>query len=124
MDYKLPGREMLQGSLLDKCFENHIKNQRDKVLNGTDIYILHFQGDGATTKYTPPLNILDGRVHLPVSVKNIVDCTGHIAGGHTKDAKYFADIFFDPMNGPDPVKKLVDLHMFDGDSVCRIPQKY
>ena len=27
-DYKLPGREAVQGSFIDECFENHIKNQR------------------------------------------------------------------------------------------------
>ena len=33
-DYKLPGWEMVRGPLLDKCFENHTKNQHDKLLNG------------------------------------------------------------------------------------------
>ena len=64
MDYKLPERETVQGTFLDKCFDNHINNQREKLLNGADIYGLHFQGDGATIKYTPLLNILAGRVHL------------------------------------------------------------
>ena len=50
----------MRGPLLDTCFENHIKNQREKLLNGADIYELHFQGDGTTSKYTPLLNILDG----------------------------------------------------------------
>ena len=39
-------------------FENHIKNQREKLLNGSDIYGLHFQGDGATIKDKIILNIL------------------------------------------------------------------
>ena len=34
----------------------------------------------------------------------------------------FAESFFDPMNNPDLEKKLVDLHMFDGASVCRKAQ--
>ena len=50
----------MQGLLLDKFFENHIKNQREKLLKGADIYGLHFQGDGATIKDTPILNILAG----------------------------------------------------------------
>ena len=54
-----------------------------------------------------------------MSVQNIVDCTGHITGGHNKDAKFVADIFFDPMNDLDTEKKLVNLHMFGGASVCR-----
>ena len=85
-DYKLPGREGVRGPLLDKFFENHIENQREKLLNGADIYGLHFQGDGATIREKPLLNILAGRFHLPVPVQNIVDCTGHITGGHKKDA--------------------------------------
>ena len=37
-NYKLLGREMVQGPFLDKCFYNHIKNQRENLLNGADIY--------------------------------------------------------------------------------------
>ena len=39
---------------------------------------------------------------LPVSVQNIVDCTGHITGGHKKDAKFVADTLFGPKNDLDP----------------------
>ena len=84
--YKLPGKETVQGLLLDNCFQNHIKNQREKLLNGSNIYGLHFQGDSATIKDTLLLNILAGVFYLPVSVQNIVDCIGHITGGHKKDA--------------------------------------
>ena len=85
-DYKLPGRETVRGPFIDKCFDNHIKNQREKLLNEADIFGLHFQGDGATIKGKPLLNILAGGVHLSMSVKKIVDCTGHVTGGHNKDA--------------------------------------
>ena len=88
--YKLPGRETVRGALPDNCFENHTKNQLEKLLNEAEIYGLHFQGDGATIKETPLLNILTGCLYLPVSVQNIVDCIGHITGGHNKDAKFFA----------------------------------
>ena len=107
----------MRGPLLDNYFDNHIKNQREKLLNGSYIYGLHFQRYYATIKYTPILNILAGGVYLPVSVQNILDCTGHITGDHKKDAKFVADCFFDPMNEPDTEKKLVGLHMFDGASV-------
>ena len=108
--------------MLDNYFDNHIKNQREKLLNEADVYGLHFQCDGATIKDTPLLNILAGGVYLPVSVQNIMDCTGHITGGHKKDANFFAESSFDRMNGLDTEKKLVDLHMFDGASVCRKAQ--
>ena len=58
--YKLLGRETVWGPLIDNCFENHIKNQREKLLNVADIYGLHFQGDGATIKENTLLNILAG----------------------------------------------------------------
>ena len=64
-----------------------------------------------------------GGVYLPVSVQNIVDCTGHITGVHKKYAKFVAESFFDPMDDLDPENKLVDLHMFYGASVCRKSQK-
>ena len=89
-----------------------------------DIYGLNFQGDGATIKDRPLLNILAQGFYLPVSVQNIVDCTGHITGGHKKDAKFVAESFFDPINDLDTEKKLVDLHSFDGSSVYRKAQKY
>ena len=110
---------MVLGLLVDNFFENHIKNQREKLLNRADIYGLHFQGDGAIIKYMPLLDILVGGGCLLVSAQKIVDCTCHITGGHKKYAKFVAESFFDPMNNCDPEKKLVDLHMFDGSSVCR-----
>ena len=63
-----------------------------------------------------------GGGYLPVSVQNIVDCTGHITYGHKKDAKFVAESLFYPMNDLDPEKKIVDLHVFDGASVCRKAQ--
>ena len=55
-------------------------------------------------------------------VQNIVECIVQITGGHKKDAKFVAEIFFDPTNDLDPERKLVDLHMFDGSSVYRKSQ--
>ena len=118
MGYIIPGRETVQGALLDKCFGINIKNQREKLINRADIYGLHFKGDGATIKETPLLNILLGGVHLPLSVQNIVECTGHITSIHNKDAKCVAESFFDTTNGIDPEKKLVNLHTFNGSIVC------
>ena len=64
--YKMSGRETVRGVLLDNCFDNHIKNQREKLLNGAYVYGIHFQCDSATINYTPLLNILGGGFHLPV----------------------------------------------------------
>ena len=59
-----------------------------------------------------------------MSVKNIVDFTGHITGGHKKDDKVVAESFFDPIIYLGPKKKHVDLHMFDGASLWRKDKKY
>ena len=71
----------------------------------------------------PLLNIFAGGFYLPVSAQNIVYYTGHITGCHKKYAKFVAGIFFDTMNDLYLEKKLVDLHMFDGSSVCRKSRK-
>ena len=39
-DYKLPGRETVRGVFLDNCFDNHIKNQSEKLLNGAEILVV------------------------------------------------------------------------------------
>ena len=65
-DYKMPGRDTVQGPFIDNCFEDHIKNQCDKLLNRSDIYGLHFQGDGATIKDRTLLNILAGGIYISV----------------------------------------------------------
>ena len=51
-----------------------------------------------------------------------MDYKGHTIGGHKKYAIFFADSFFDPMNDLDTERKFVDLHMFDGSSMCRKAQ--
>ena len=58
-----------------------------------------------------------------MSVQRIVECTGHITGGQNKDVEFVAESFFGLMNDLDPEKKLVNLHMFDGASVCRKSQE-
>ena len=42
MYYKLTGRETVRGPFLDNCFENHIHNQCEKLLNRKDIYGINF----------------------------------------------------------------------------------
>ena len=83
----------MQGPLLEFFFENHINNQCEKLLNRADIHRLHVQCDGAKIKDTPLINILSGEVYLPVLFQKIMDCVGHITGGHKKDAKFFCEEF-------------------------------
>ena len=117
--YNIPGRETVWGTLPDNCFDNHINNQREKLINRAYIYGIYFQVEGATIKDTNLLNILAGGVDLPVSVQKILNCGGQITCDHNEDAKFVAEGFFDQMNDLDPENKLVDLHMFYGASVCR-----
>ena len=50
-------------------------------------------------------------------------CTLHVTSQVvTRRVLVFAESLFDPMNDLDPEKKRVDLHMFDGYSVCRKTQ--
>ena len=58
-----------------------------------------------------------------MSVQIILYCIDHITGVHKKDAKFVAEILFSPMNDLDTEKKIVDLHMVYGASVCRKTQK-
>ena len=52
-----------------------------------------------------------------------MDCTDHVTGEHKKDADCFAETFFDTMDDLDAENKPVDVHIFDGASVCRKAQK-
>ena len=52
-----------------------------------------------------------------------MDCIGHIICCQDKDAKFVAEILFDPVNDLDTEKKVVDLHIFYGYSVCRKAKK-
>ena len=64
----------MRGTLLDNFFDNYIKNQREKLVNGADIYALSFQVDGETIKDL-------GWCFSPTYVSpNILGCTGHITG--------------------------------------------
>ena len=89
--------------MLDNFFDNNIKNQHEKLLNWEEIDELNFQGDGATIKDTPLLNIL-AIFYLPVSVQNILECTVPITSDNKNDARFVADSLFDPMNDLDPGK--------------------
>ena len=52
-----------------------------------------------------------------------MDCTDHVTGGYKKDADFFAETFFDTMDDLDAENKPVDVHIFDGTSVCRKAQQ-
>ena len=72
----------------------------------------------------PLLKGLDEWFHLPMSVQKILDCKGHITGGHKKGDKFVAETLFDPMKFLDREKKILYKDMFYGFSLCRKAQKY
>ena len=77
--------------LLDKFFENHTKNQREKLLTGQTYMEFIFKVMVQQSRANPSLvSCLGGGVHLSVSVHTIVDCAGNITGGYNKDAKFVA----------------------------------
>ena len=73
-------------------------------------------GDGATILKRALMNILAAGVHNHATVLDIADCSGHVAQGNKKDAKYIVGLFEPLMNIIDPAKKLFDLVAFDGAS--------
>ena len=78
-------------------------------------------GDGATVHRMPLVNELWQAGGMPPTVFGIHDCTGHMAAGGKKDAKYLAGLFeancqrFDPDNA----KGLIDIFAFDGASTVQ-----
>ena len=49
-------------------------------------------GDGATVKTIPLFNKLADGVNNPFALLDIADCTGHLAEGGKKDAKYISQV--------------------------------
>ena len=123
-DYNMTGRETVQGLLIDDCFDNHIKNRREKLLNGADIYGLHFQGDGTTIKDRHLLNILAGGSSPDCIRPKYCGLDRSYHRWSQEEFYIFAESFFDTMNYLYPDNKLVNLHMFYGSSVYRKAQKY
>jgi hypothetical protein len=81
-------------------------------------------GDGATIMTVPLINVLAACVNNPFALLEIANCTGHLAKGGKKDAKYIAKIvtpLIQLMESEEDIHKkryagLVDLVFFDGAS--------
>lgn len=89
-NYKLPSRKAVSGELLDLNYRKYLERNKEELMKEADVFGLSFMGDGATVKRMPLVNILCSGKNAPASVLEIVDCTGHLAGGGKKDARFIA----------------------------------
>ena len=73
-------------------------------------------------KCCPLLNHLISRIYLPVSVRKITDCSDWVSKGLKKDGTFVANEMKEVILELDSEKKLVDVCIMDGASVCKLAQ--
>ena len=73
-------------------------------------------GDGVTIKKKPFFNVLVNKHGTPPVVKEVHDCSKHLASGRKKDAEHTAKTFLPTMTKLDPGKSKFDLFIVDGAS--------
>jgi hypothetical protein len=123
-NYKPPGRDLISGKYLDAIYETSWKEQMSSLLSEARIYGVTVFGDGATIKSVALVNVLAAGVNNPFALLDIADCTGHLAHGGKKDAKYIANLvkpLITQMESEVDVHNkrchgIVDLVLFDGAS--------
>jgi hypothetical protein len=90
--YTPPNRNEIAGKYLDALYVTHWKEQMRTLISEAHIFGITIFGDGATVKTIPLFNILAAGVNNPFALLDIADCTGHLAEGGKKDAKYIAKV--------------------------------
>jgi Protein of unknown function (DUF 659) len=114
--YEPPKRNLLAGRLLDVLYNNKMKQQMLELRACSSIFGISLLSDGATVKRMPLINILASGVEKRAAVLEVVDCSGHMAQGSKKDAKYIAGLLKPHIKMLDPDEDIVDLLWFDGAS--------
>ena len=122
--YTPPNRNEIAGKYLDALYVTHWKEQMRTLISEAHIFGITIFGDGATVKTIPLFNILAAGVNNPFALLDIADCTGHLAEGGKKDAKYIAKVIMPLIqqieSEEDILKRksqgTVDLVFFDGAS--------
>jgi hypothetical protein len=122
--YTPPNRNEISGKYLDALYSTHWKEQMKTLISEAHIFGITIFGDGATVKTIPLFNILAAGVNNPFALLDIADCTGHLAEGGKKDAKYIAKVIMPLIqqieSEEDILKRksqgTVDLVFFDGAS--------
>ena len=124
LSYTPPHRNDISGKYLDALYVTHWKEQMKTLISEAHIFGITIFGDGATVKTIPLFNILAAGVNNPFALLDIADCTGHLAEGGKKDAKYIAKVIMPLIqqieSEEDILKRksqgIVDLVFFDGAS--------
>ena len=62
------------------------------------------------------MNVLSAGVYELTAIKDIVDCTDHMAVGKVKDTRYLARQLMPTMTELDPEKDVIDMLAFYGAS--------
>ena len=122
--YTPPNRNEIAGKYLDALYVTHWKEQMRTLISEAHTFGITIFGDGATVKTIPLFNILAAGVNNPFALLDIADCTGHLAEGGKKDAKYIAQVIMPLIkqieSEEDILKRksqgTVDLVFFDGAS--------
>ena len=122
--YTPPHRNAISGKYLDALYVTHWKEQMKTLISEAHIFGITIFGDGATVKTIPLFNILAAGVNNPFALLDIADCTGHLAEGGKKDAKYIAKVIMPLIqqieSEEDILKRksqgIVELVFFDGAS--------
>lgn len=86
--YMLPSYYQIRTTPKNDCYATHRANCKKILLKDVELYGIHFQGDGASIRNTPLLNVKAGGMWKPVVVQDIVECTKHLQQGWKQDAAY------------------------------------
>jgi|GEM_PF-3230808 hypothetical protein len=87
--YTRPGRDLIGGSLLTSLSDNYDQHSLSQLEGYKEDYGLAGASDGATIHRTPLINFL-AIVCSVVVLLEVVDCTGYMAEGGTKDGSFIA----------------------------------
>ena len=88
-NYKTPGRQQVDGPLLDALAGQYDAYAFDQIDQLTEDYGLAGVSDGATVHHISLVNVL-AIVLTIVVLLEIVDCSGYMAGGGKKDGTFIA----------------------------------
>ena len=114
MDFVVPDRNKIGGSLLKLNYENCQAQNKKSILTNALLMGLIMLGDGATVAKMPLINVLILCAALSPVTLCINDCTEHMQSGGKKDASYIATLFEIYAQEYDKLKQLIDLFYFDG----------
>ena len=116
--YKPPTRKRITGELMNTLYQRNYDDMVALLLKESEKYGVAIYGDGATISKTPFFNILGSGMHINNACLEIHDCTGRMASGGRKDAKYIAEITGHHIDIISQRSKghPVDLVIFDGAS--------